>query len=471
MAISSPHAGQSRRKQARVVSVYDLNMDLRFGTATWNVDLVLGTPATQVDTAGAPIVRATPSTVRIAIETKGATTEHRKAVRIGREISRRTTSTHQLQSPSNAAGVGREPRTDVRFSAAPRATVHGDPQKVARLVEHCMTEMRNVTESGGGSAYGIDAKCALVVDFDNIQPNAGRYVSARPRHNLVIPAPTTASSRSSARSTARDSAIDGVYAIPPRSGASQLPEQSATPKNAKNNRSIKPPRSLRSHTTTIGGDTDAKTADGRARARLYDLPAGAAGDDGDGGHGRRRHQGGAARVRRPRTRAADARRTSAERVSPGTQPRQAQPHRPPEDRRRARDRAPVAAIDGRDGAQLPSGRDGEAGLRLRRGARAGTPASSTRTRGLGRAGAEDDAPGVRHRGAGAVGADVDDGRGRRRAAAGGRGDRGLRRRDEPGDGGDRGAVRSRCATGGIHRFHRLHRLHRWGMDGFTAKAP
>jgi len=61
--------------------VYDLNMDLRVGTSTWNVDLVLGTPATPVDTLGAPVLKATPTTVRIAIEIKGVMTEHRKAVK------------------------------------------------------------------------------------------------------------------------------------------------------------------------------------------------------------------------------------------------------------------------------------------------------------------------------------------------------------------------------------------------------
>ena len=162
--------------------VYDLNMDLRFGTATWNVDLVLGTPATQVDTAGAPIVRATPSTVRIAIEIKGVMTEHRKAVKNRkRDFEAHHEHVHNYNRRAIAAGV-MVVNSALTFASPLRRepTVHGDPQKVARLVEHCMTEMRNVTESGGGSAYGIDAKCALVVDFDNIQLNAGRYVSAPP---------------------------------------------------------------------------------------------------------------------------------------------------------------------------------------------------------------------------------------------------------------------------------------------------
>ena len=162
--------------------VYDLNMDLRFGTATWNVDLVLGTPASQVDTAGAPIVRATPSTVRIAIEIKGVMTEHRKAVKNRkRDFEAHHEHVHNYNRRAIAAGV-MVVNSALTFASPLRreATVHGDAQHVARLVEHCMTEMRNVTESGGGSAYGIDAKCALIVDFDNIQLQAGRYVNAPP---------------------------------------------------------------------------------------------------------------------------------------------------------------------------------------------------------------------------------------------------------------------------------------------------
>jgi hypothetical protein len=61
--------------------VYDLNMDLRVATATWNVDLVFGTPAQSVPPTDGQITRATPSTVRVAIEIKSVMTEHRKAVK------------------------------------------------------------------------------------------------------------------------------------------------------------------------------------------------------------------------------------------------------------------------------------------------------------------------------------------------------------------------------------------------------
>ena len=142
----------------------------------------MGTPAKPVDTAGAPIVRATPSTVRIAIEIKGVMTEHRKAVKNRkRDFEAHHEHVHNYNRRTIAGGVMVVNAASTFASPLRREpTLHGTPQAVSRLVEHCVTEMRNVTESGGGSAYGIDAKCAMVVDFDNVDWKAGRYVSTPP---------------------------------------------------------------------------------------------------------------------------------------------------------------------------------------------------------------------------------------------------------------------------------------------------
>jgi len=162
--------------------VYDLNMDLRFGTATWNVDLVLGTPAVTLDTSGASILRQTPSTVRLAIEIKGVMTEHRKAVKNRkRDFEAHHEHVHNYNRRAIAAGV-MVINAAARFASPLRTavTLHGDPGAISRVVEHCVTEMRNVTESGGGSAYGIDAKSVLVVDFENVNLAAARYVHSPP---------------------------------------------------------------------------------------------------------------------------------------------------------------------------------------------------------------------------------------------------------------------------------------------------
>lgn len=162
--------------------VYQLNADLRVGTSTWNVDLVLGTPAQPVELPTGPIARAQPSRVRIAIEIKSVMTEHRKAVKNRkRDFEAHHEHVHNYNPRAIAGGVlvvnGAE-----TFHSPLRTghTLHGDRVAVNRLVEHCLNEMRNVTESGGRSEYGMDAKATLIVDFDNVNLSSGHYLLAPP---------------------------------------------------------------------------------------------------------------------------------------------------------------------------------------------------------------------------------------------------------------------------------------------------
>jgi len=63
--------------------VYDRNQVLMVGPNDWNIDMILGPPSSgfsaplNID----PIVRATPATIRIAVEAKTIMTEHGKARR------------------------------------------------------------------------------------------------------------------------------------------------------------------------------------------------------------------------------------------------------------------------------------------------------------------------------------------------------------------------------------------------------
>jgi hypothetical protein len=162
--------------------VYDLNMDLRVRTATWNVDLVLGTPARPVHASDALIARGTPATVRVAIEIKSVMTEHRKAVKNRkRDFEAHHEHVHNYNPRAIAGGI-MVVNASARFSSPLRRdlTVHGDKPTIDRIVEHCLNEMRNVAESSGRSPYGMDAKGTLVIDFDNINPSAGRYVTRPP---------------------------------------------------------------------------------------------------------------------------------------------------------------------------------------------------------------------------------------------------------------------------------------------------
>jgi hypothetical protein len=160
--------------------VYDINMDLRFGTSVWNVDLVLGTPGQDIGPQGA-IVRLAPATVRVAIEIKSVMTEHRKAVKNRkRDFEAHHEHVHNYSSRAIAGGVLVVNAAE-RFRSPLRedVTEHGTRPAVRRLVEHCLSEMRNVTERGGGRP-GMDAKAALVVAIDDIDLWRTRYVTAPP---------------------------------------------------------------------------------------------------------------------------------------------------------------------------------------------------------------------------------------------------------------------------------------------------
>jgi hypothetical protein len=170
----------SQAAQGRLV--YQLNMDVRQANSTWNTDLAIGTPASAVDSKGEVIVRATPATIRIAIELKGVMTEHRKAIKNRkRDFEAHHGHVHDYSHRAIAGGVLTvNAAASFRSPLRAESTFHGDRQAVVRLVEHCVTEMRNVTESGRNSPNGLDAKAVVVVDFDNVTFASGRYFTQPP---------------------------------------------------------------------------------------------------------------------------------------------------------------------------------------------------------------------------------------------------------------------------------------------------
>lgn len=167
--------------------VYDVNVQLHFGTSLWNIDLAMGPPAGEITVPGSGIGKAPPSTFEIAIEIKGVMTEHRKAVK---NRKRDFEAHHQhVHNYSNRAIAG----VVMVINAAPRfqsplvpdrVTVHKNP---ASLVAHCMNEMRAVSVRGGVEGRGIDAGCALVVEHDNIDSNLTRYSTQQPAPQVGDP--------------------------------------------------------------------------------------------------------------------------------------------------------------------------------------------------------------------------------------------------------------------------------------------
>lgn len=160
--------------------VYDLNFTLFAGAAEWNVDLVFGAPALDVKADPEPssgMPRARPSTIQIAIEIKSVMTEHRKAVKNRkRDLEAHHEHVHNYNASCIAGGV-LVVNASSTFKSPLRSdtSVHRDSES---LVRHCISEFRSVSARGGQTGYGLEAKCAIVVDFDNVHLEAAKFAKS-----------------------------------------------------------------------------------------------------------------------------------------------------------------------------------------------------------------------------------------------------------------------------------------------------
>lgn len=170
--------------------VYDLNFDLRVSTATWNVNLVVGTPGQIVSPDGGLIARQRPATVQIAIEIKSVMTEHRKAVKNRKrdlEAHHEHVANYSDTAVSGGVFVVNHAMTfqsPLRNDITRHRTTKRD---MDTLVEHCLNELRNVTERGDKAERGLDAKCALVVNMDNVRLAESRFVADIPAPQVGDP--------------------------------------------------------------------------------------------------------------------------------------------------------------------------------------------------------------------------------------------------------------------------------------------
>jgi len=169
--------------------VWDTNFDLIYGTATWNADLVIGEPPPgTAPPEDGPIKRTSPSSVHIAIEIKGVMTEHRKAIKNRkRDLESHHTHVHNYNTHAIAGGV-LVLNIAERFRSPLRRdddiTFHKSPEA---LVSHCMGEAQAISVRGGHTGYGLDAKCVLVVNDDNIDFAAAEYQEAPPAPQVGDP--------------------------------------------------------------------------------------------------------------------------------------------------------------------------------------------------------------------------------------------------------------------------------------------
>jgi hypothetical protein len=115
----------------------------------------------------------------VAVEVKSVMTEHRKAVKNRkRDLEAHHEHVHNYNDQAVAGGVlviNASPT--FRSPLRPQPTVHKDP---TRLVEHCITELKAVSTRGGTKGYGLEARCAIVVEMDNLDNDRVRYVTKAP---------------------------------------------------------------------------------------------------------------------------------------------------------------------------------------------------------------------------------------------------------------------------------------------------
>jgi hypothetical protein len=169
--------------------VYNVNFDLHYGTAQWNVDLVLGPPPPSTGLPmGQRILKAPPSTVQIAIEFKAVMTEHRKAIKNRkRDMEAHHEHVHNYNPQAIAGGViviNASPTFRSPLRAPGAITTH---TKIGEKVQHCMNEIRAVSVRGGPTGYGLDAKTAIVLDMDNVNLPATAYITKPPAPQIGDP--------------------------------------------------------------------------------------------------------------------------------------------------------------------------------------------------------------------------------------------------------------------------------------------
>lgn len=184
------HCPKIRAKAAEGKIVYDLNFKIIAGTADWNVDLVLGSPGlgTAVEPDDGLIARCSPSSVEIAVEIKSVMTEHRKAVKNRkRDLEAHHEHVHNYSTKAIAGAVlvvNAAERFHSPLRPQDQVTVHNNSR---RLLEHCITELRSVAARGGQRGYGLEARCAIVVEMDNINYASTRYVTEPPAPQVGDP--------------------------------------------------------------------------------------------------------------------------------------------------------------------------------------------------------------------------------------------------------------------------------------------
>lgn len=157
------------------------------GLDEWKTDLAIGPPPPgfAADPAIPPgaMAEATPISTRIAVEAKSTMTKHSGAKKNRkRDLEAHHQHVHAYHEATIAASISLVNAADVFHSS-----LLPEPTKITTSVMTAYTKAEGVVDQVKMVAFsphvgvpGIDAKCALVVDMDNINLASTTYVEKSP---------------------------------------------------------------------------------------------------------------------------------------------------------------------------------------------------------------------------------------------------------------------------------------------------
>jgi len=169
--------------------VYAIQRKIIVAGSEWNIDLVLGPPpggdANAIPARG--IARASPATIRIAIEAKTVMTEHGKARRNRqRDLDSFHQFVHRYDTNTIAAGLTVVNLAE-RFKSPlrPEISTH---RNVKGLVQDTMSLLRSLPQrSARGEEAGLEANGAILVSHDNVDLQATQLVTTAPAPQIGDP--------------------------------------------------------------------------------------------------------------------------------------------------------------------------------------------------------------------------------------------------------------------------------------------
>jgi len=167
--------------------VYQANYTVNEGTPSrWTIDLVIGRSGGEPRLPGAPIARANPSEVWIAVDAKAIMTEHGKARRNRqRDLNSMADILHRMRPvPITGAYVV------INMASRFRSPLRKEPiqhRNIERMVAETIPLVLEILEDRMKGRPGLDAAGVSVIDYTNLPGSECRLVEGPPAPDSTSP--------------------------------------------------------------------------------------------------------------------------------------------------------------------------------------------------------------------------------------------------------------------------------------------